>query len=175
MGAKKLTEMGINCVGLPGTIDNDIASTDYTIGFDTCLNTIVECVDKIRDTTESHSRCSIIEVMASGVGLRRLADMNGLEIESAREFFELVKNKNPLALSVYKDWIKLVADWLEMIYDAFTPEVFTLTGGVMSDYYVNYVKGSYGWTPTLFEGRQLYLGLKTAASSLIIIGGMVLP
>ena len=63
MGAKKLTEMGINCVGLPGTIDNDIASTDYTIGFDTCLNTIVECVDKIRDTTESHSRCSIIEVM----------------------------------------------------------------------------------------------------------------
>jgi 6-phosphofructokinase 1 len=68
MGAKKLTEMGINCVGLPGTIDNDIASTDYTIGFDTCLNTIVECVDKIRDTTESHSRCSIIEVMGNHCG-----------------------------------------------------------------------------------------------------------
>jgi 6-phosphofructokinase 1 len=68
MGAKKLTEMGINCVGLPGTIDNDIASTDYTIGFDTCLNTIVDCVDKIRDTTESHSRCSIIEVMGNHCG-----------------------------------------------------------------------------------------------------------
>src|SRR5574344_2971817 len=68
MGAKKLTEMGINCIGLPGTIDNDIASTDYTIGFDTCLNTIVECVDKIRDTTESHSRCSIIEVMCNHCG-----------------------------------------------------------------------------------------------------------
>ena len=68
MGAKRLTEMGINCVGLPGTIDNDIASTDYTIGFDTCLNTIVECVDKIRDTTESHSRCSIIEVMGNHCG-----------------------------------------------------------------------------------------------------------
>lgn len=68
MGAKKLTEMGINCVGLPGTIDNDIASTDYTIGFDTCLNTVVECVDKIRDTTESHSRCSIIEVMGNHCG-----------------------------------------------------------------------------------------------------------
>lgn len=68
MGAKKLTEMGINCVGLPGTIDNDIASTDYTIGFDTCLNTICECVDKIRDTTESHSRCSIIEVMGNHCG-----------------------------------------------------------------------------------------------------------
>lgn len=68
MGAKKLTEMGINCIGLPGTIDNDIASTDYTIGFDTCLNTIIECVDKIRDTTESHSRCSIIEVMGNHCG-----------------------------------------------------------------------------------------------------------
>ncbi|MCH3908848.1 MAG: 6-phosphofructokinase [Bacilli bacterium] len=68
MGAKKLTELGINCIGLPGTIDNDIASTDYTIGFDTCLNTIIDCVDKIRDTTESHSRCSIIEVMGNHCG-----------------------------------------------------------------------------------------------------------
>ncbi len=68
MGAKKLTEMGVNCIGVPGTIDNDIASTDYTIGFDTCLNTIIECTDKIRDTTESHSRCSIIEVMGRHCG-----------------------------------------------------------------------------------------------------------
>ncbi|MCR5491553.1 MAG: 6-phosphofructokinase [Bacilli bacterium] len=68
MGAKKLTEMGINCVGLPGTIDNDIASTDYTIGYDTCLNTIVESVDKIRDTTESHQRCAVIEVMGNHCG-----------------------------------------------------------------------------------------------------------
>ncbi|MBQ4255598.1 MAG: 6-phosphofructokinase [Bacilli bacterium] len=68
MGAKKLTEMGINCVGLPGTIDNDIASTDYTIGFDTCLNTICDCVDKIRDTTESHQRCAVIEVMGNHCG-----------------------------------------------------------------------------------------------------------
>lgn len=68
MGAKKLTEMGINCVGLPGTIDNDIASTDYTIGFDTCLNTITYCVDHIRETTESHQRCAIIEVMGNHCG-----------------------------------------------------------------------------------------------------------
>jgi len=68
MGAKKLTEMGINCVGIPGTIDNDIASTDYTIGFDTCLNTIVESIDKIRDTTDSHQRCAIIEVMGNRCG-----------------------------------------------------------------------------------------------------------
>lgn len=68
MGAKKLSEMGINCIGLPGTIDNDIASTDYTIGFDTCQNTIVESVDKIRDTSQSHSRCFILEVMGNHCG-----------------------------------------------------------------------------------------------------------
>ena len=68
MGAKKLTEMSINCVGLPGTIDNDIASTDYTIGFDTCLNTIIDSVDRIRDTTSSHQRCAIIEVMGNHCG-----------------------------------------------------------------------------------------------------------
>ncbi|HAK05240.1 MAG TPA: 6-phosphofructokinase [Firmicutes bacterium] len=68
MGAKKLSEMGINCIGLPGTIDNDIACTDYTIGFDTCLNTIINAVDKLRDTTSSHQRCSIIEVMGNRSG-----------------------------------------------------------------------------------------------------------
>lgn len=67
-GALDLTKLGINCIGLPGTIDNDIASTDYTIGFDTALNTIIDAVDKIRDTTESHSRCSLIEVMGNRCG-----------------------------------------------------------------------------------------------------------
>ncbi len=67
-GAKDLSDMGINCIGLPGTIDNDIACTDYTIGFDTCLNTIVNAVDKLRDTTFSHQRCSIIEVMGNRAG-----------------------------------------------------------------------------------------------------------
>lgn len=68
MGAKALTEMGINCIALPGTIDNDIASTDFTIGFDTCLNTICEAVDKLRDTSFSHHRCSVIEVMGRYCG-----------------------------------------------------------------------------------------------------------
>jgi len=68
LGAKKLTEMGINCIGLPGTIDNDLACTDYTIGFDTALNTIVQCVDKLRDTSSSHQRCSVIEVMGNHCG-----------------------------------------------------------------------------------------------------------
>lgn len=67
-GAQCLSEKGINTVGIPGTIDNDIASTEYTIGFDTCCNTICECVDKIRDTTASHQRCTFIEVMGNKCG-----------------------------------------------------------------------------------------------------------
>ena len=67
-GALELTKMGINCIGLPGTIDNDIAGTEYTIGFDTALNTIVEAVDKLRDTSSSHHRCSVVEVMGNHCG-----------------------------------------------------------------------------------------------------------
>lgn len=68
LGAKSLSEHGIKCICLPGTIDNDIASTEYTIGFDTALNTICESVDKLRDTTASHQRCTIIEVMGNTSG-----------------------------------------------------------------------------------------------------------
>jgi len=67
-GALELTRMGILCVGLPGTIDNDIASTDYTIGFDTAVNTAVEAVDRLRDTSSSHQRCTIVEVMGRHCG-----------------------------------------------------------------------------------------------------------
>jgi 6-phosphofructokinase 1 len=68
MGAKKLSEMGYPCIGIPGTIDNDIAGTDYTIGFMTCLNTIVDAVDRLRDTSSSHNRISIVEVMGRYCG-----------------------------------------------------------------------------------------------------------
>ena len=67
-GALRLHEMGINTIGIPGTIDNDIASTDYTIGFSTALNTACEAIDKLRDTSSSHQRCSIIEVMGRHCG-----------------------------------------------------------------------------------------------------------
>ncbi|MGM9960783.1 MAG: 6-phosphofructokinase [Allobaculum sp.] len=67
-GALELTHMGINCIGLPGTIDNDITCTDYTIGFMTALETIVDAVDKLRDTSNSHHRCSIVEVMGNRCG-----------------------------------------------------------------------------------------------------------
>ena len=67
-GAASLTRKGVNCIGLPGTIDNDIAGTDLTVGFDTALHTIVECVDKLRDTSGSHHRCSVVEVMGNLCG-----------------------------------------------------------------------------------------------------------
>ena len=67
-GARALCEQGIPCIGIPGTIDNDIVSTDYTIGYDTCLNTIMQMVDRIRDTVESHGRCMVVEVMGNKCG-----------------------------------------------------------------------------------------------------------
>ena len=67
-GAPDLTNHGIPSIGLPGTIDNDITATDNTIGFDTAMNTVIELVDKLRDTCESHARCNVVEVMGRGAG-----------------------------------------------------------------------------------------------------------
>ena len=67
-GAGKLAALGVNTIGVPGTIDLDIACTDYTIGFDTAVNTAMEAIDKVRDTSTSHERCSIIEVMGRNAG-----------------------------------------------------------------------------------------------------------
>ena len=67
-GARDLALRGIPCVGVPGTIDNDISSTEYTIGFDTAMNTAMEMVDRIRDTAQSHDRCSVVEVMGRRAG-----------------------------------------------------------------------------------------------------------
>lgn len=67
-GAADLSARGILCVGLPGTIDNDIACTEYTIGYDTAMNTVVEMVDKLHDTMQSHDRCSVVEVMGRKAG-----------------------------------------------------------------------------------------------------------
>jgi len=68
MGAKKLTEMGFPCIGIPGTIDNDVAGTDYTIGFYTALNTALDAIDRLRDTSSSHKRISVVEIMGRHCG-----------------------------------------------------------------------------------------------------------
>lgn len=68
MGAKLLSKLGVKTVGIPGTIDNDLTYTDYTIGFDTALNTVIDAIDKVRDTSTSHERVSIVEVMGRDCG-----------------------------------------------------------------------------------------------------------
>lgn len=83
MGAKALTEMGYPCIGLPGTIDNDVAGTDYTIGFYTALNTVLESIDRLRDTSSSHHRISLVEIMG-----RHCGDLTMLgAIGSGAEYF----------------------------------------------------------------------------------------
>lgn len=71
-GARDLSLRGLPCVGVPGTIDNDISCTDFTIGYDTCLNTILAMIDRIRDTMEAHDRCCVIEVMGRSAGFLAL-------------------------------------------------------------------------------------------------------
>ncbi|MFB6435037.1 MAG: 6-phosphofructokinase [Candidatus Malihini olakiniferum] len=73
LGAKCLTEIGFPCIGLPGTIDNDVAGTDYTIGYFTALETVLEAIDRLRDTSSSHQRISIVEVMGRHCGDLTLA------------------------------------------------------------------------------------------------------
>jgi len=67
-GARELSKLGVSVIGIPATIDNDVACTDYTIGFDTAANTAIEAIDKIRETASSHERCSVIEVMGRNAG-----------------------------------------------------------------------------------------------------------
>ena len=67
-GARALSKYGINVIGIPGTIDNDISCTNYCLGFDTAANTAIECIDKLRDTMQSHERCSVVEVMGRNAG-----------------------------------------------------------------------------------------------------------
>ena len=67
-GAQALSRHGINVIGIPGTIDNDISCTNYCIGFDTAANTAIECIDRLRDTMQAHERCSVVEVMGRNAG-----------------------------------------------------------------------------------------------------------
>lgn len=73
MGAKSLTEMGYPCIGLPGTIDNDVPGTDYTIGYNTALNCVLDAIDRLRDTSSSHDRISLVEIMGRDCGDLTLA------------------------------------------------------------------------------------------------------
>lgn len=92
-GAQKLASLGVNTIGVPATIDLDISSTDYTIGFDTAVNTAMQAIDKVRDTSSSHERCSIIEVMGRNAGYLALwcGIANGAEDILIPEKYEFVE------------------------------------------------------------------------------------
>ncbi|QJC31937.1 6-phosphofructokinase [Enterobacteriaceae endosymbiont of Donacia versicolorea] len=99
MGAKLLTEMGFPCIGIPGTIDNDVVGTDYSIGYFTALETIVQAIDRLRDTSTSHQRISIVEIMG-----RKCGDLTlSAAIAGGCEFFvlpEINYNKNDLVKEI---------------------------------------------------------------------------
>ena len=94
-GAQQLAKRGINTIGVPGTIDLDIACTEYTIGFDTAVNTAMEAIDKVRDTSTSHERCSIIEVMGRNAGYIALwcGIANGAEDILLPELYDYAEQK----------------------------------------------------------------------------------
>ncbi len=133
-GARDLSLRGIPCVGIPGTIDNDISSTDYTIGFDTAMNTAMEMVDKLRDTTQSHERCSVVEVMGRRAGY--LALQTGVAVGATSILvpevpFDLEKDvvakMRQTQLSGKKHFIIVVAEGVGKV-DQIAKEIEALTG-----------------------------------------------
>ncbi|MCF0142921.1 MAG: 6-phosphofructokinase [Parasporobacterium sp.] len=100
-GAKELSELGVDVIGIPATIDNDVACTEYTIGFDTALNTAMEAIDKLRDTSSSHRRCSVIQVMGRHAGYiaYRVGIASGAEVTLIPEIpFDINEDVNRLVL-----------------------------------------------------------------------------
>ena len=116
-GARDLSLRGIPCVAMPGTIDNDIGASDYTIGFDTALNTVMEMVDRLRDTSQSHDRCSVVEVMGRHAGYLALHAgiavgataiiVNEVPLDIERDIFDIMKRT---ALTGKKHYIIIVSE-----------------------------------------------------------------
>lgn len=133
-GASDLSARGIRTVGIPGTIDNDISSTDYTIGFDTAMNTVIQLIDKIRDTCESHARCDVVEVMGRNAG--DIAIQTGLatgavaiavgeipfDEESAIERIRFARNSGK------RNFIVVVAEGKKNFAEGFTERIEAQTG-----------------------------------------------
>jgi len=134
-GARDLSERGIPCVGIPGTIDNDIACCDYTIGYDTCLNTIMEMVDRVRDTSESHDRCTVVEVMGRRAGYLALnAGMAcgattilipEIEFDIQKDIIDRMEKTQRTGK---KHFIIVVAEGVDVDVDALAKEIQAKTG-----------------------------------------------
>ncbi len=172
MGAKKLSEMGYPCIGIPGTIDNDTPSSDFTIGFDTALNTIVEAADRLRDTSDSHQRCSVIEVMGRNAG--DLALWSGIaagaeftltpEIDFSQE--NIINKLKSDKLSGKTHFIIIVAEGLK-ITEQLTKRIEEETGIETRATVLGHIQR--GGTPTAFD-RVLAARMGAYAVELLLEG-----
>lgn len=134
-GARDLSGAGIPCIGIPGTIDNDISCSDYTIGFDTAMNTAMEMVDKLRDTAQSHDRCSVVEVMGRHAGY--LALNTGIAVGATAILvpelpFDIHKNVIDKIYRTKKNgkkhFIIVVAEGVEESVESITRQIEEITG-----------------------------------------------
>ena len=133
-GATDLTARGIPTIGIPGTIDNDITSTDYSIGFDTAMNTVIEMVDRLRDTCESHARCNVVEVMGRNAGY--IALQTGIALGATAIVVREVEFDEAAALEKIKEckasgkrnFIVIVAEGVENYAEGFAKKIQAETG-----------------------------------------------
>ncbi len=133
-GATDLTQRGIPCIGIPGTIDNDITSTDYSIGFDTAMNTVLEMVDRLRDTCESHARCNVVEVMGRDAGY--IALETGIATGASAIVLREIPFDEAAALEKIKaqkatgkrNFIVIVAEGVENFAEGFAKRIQAETG-----------------------------------------------
>ena len=133
-GATDLTARGIPTIGIPGTIDNDITSTDYSIGFDTAMNTVIEMVDRLRDTCESHARCNVVEVMGRNAGY--IALQTGIALGATAIVVREVEFDEAAALEKIKEckasgkrnFIVIVAEGVDNYAEGFAKKIQAETG-----------------------------------------------
>ncbi len=134
-GATDLSRLGIPCIGIPGTIDNDISATDYTVGFDTAKNTVLDMVDRLRDTCESHARCNVVEVMGRNAGYIALdcgiavgaVGIGIREIPFDKE--ELIERIRDLSKNGKREFIVMVSEGLGSDFnEKLAPEIEERTG-----------------------------------------------
>ncbi len=173
-GAYELSEQGIPCVGVPCTIDNDIAATDVTIGFDTAMNTVVELIDKIRDTGESHARCNVVEVMGRQAG--DIAIQTALSVGAVaaivREYDvdigAMIEKMKKVRLTGKRNFIIIVSEGMGKDYsNELVKRVQTETGIETRLSILGYIQR--GGSPTLRD-RVLATQMGAAAVSNLILG-----
>lgn len=173
-GATDLSIRGIPCIGIPGTIDNDITATDYTIGYDTAMNTVIDLCDKIIDTSESHSRCAVVEVMGRHAGY--IAIETGIAlgavgvalIEMPFDKKALFAKMNALRAQGQQSFIVIVAEGMGSEFgEALTKEIEERTG--IESRFVRPAHIVRGGTPTLRD-RSLASVMGDKAVDLLLAG-----